>query len=257
MLLIIVAVSLSGGALGSFLALACQRFHTSASPRRWLQSLWTPPSHCSYCRRTILWHDSVPLISWLLLRGHCRFCSHPVGLLPVLFELTGALLCLLLAYLFYDNLIHALFPLLASCLLLVLAAIDQRHFLLPDVLTHALLWLGLSRFMFFQPLTVSSAIGGVMFGYGSLWLLAGIFQQVTRRKGLGCGDIKLFAALGAWCGWQALPFIALTACTTALIAFGALRIRNRAWYLNSPLPFGPFLAVAGWGVIISQSLTLL
>jgi len=256
-LIILFTVTALGAALGSFLALACQRYHPAISPDDWFTSLWTPPSHCTHCQAPVLWRDRIPVISWLRLHGRCRFCRRPVGLLPLLFELTGALLCLLLARLFSDHLIVAAFILTASCLLLLLAAIDQRHLLLPDVLTGALLWLGLARFFFYKPVTVSAAVGGAIAGYGSLWLLAWLYRQIKNQAGLGYGDIKLFAALGTWCGWQALPWIALVASLTALLAFIALVVINRTLSVNSPLPFGPFLAVAGWGVIVIQSLTRL
>ncbi|WP_210505268.1 prepilin peptidase, partial [Pantoea ananatis] len=105
--------------------------------------------------------------------------------LPLLFELTGALLCLMLVIVFNACPLTAAFILVASCLLLLLAVIDQRHFLLPDVLTGALLWLGLSRFFFAVPLSVTSAVGGAVAGYGSLWLLAWLYRQIKHQEGLG------------------------------------------------------------------------
>ncbi|MFP3440489.1 A24 family peptidase [Pantoea sp. SIMBA_133] len=254
MLIILLTVTALGAALGSTLALACQRYSPTASPSDWFRALWTPPSRCMLCRAPILWRDKIPLISWLCLQGRCRACRQAIGVLPLLFELTGALLCLMLVIVFNACPLTAAFILVASCLLLLLAVIDQRHFLLPDVLTGALLWLGLSRFFFAAPLSVTSAVGGAVAGYGSLWLLAWLYRQIKHQEGLGNGDIKLFAALGIWCGWQALPWIALIASVSALLAFAVRAIIHKRLYMNSPLPFGPFLAAAGWGMIVLQSL---
>lgn len=207
MLIILFTVTALGAALGSTLALACQRYSPTASPSDWFRALWTPPSRCMLCRAPVLWRDKIPLISWLCLQGRCRACRQAIGVLPLLFELTGALL-----------------------------------------------WLGLSRFFFAAPLSVTSAVGGAVAGYGSLWLLAWLYRQIKHQEGLGNGDIKLFAALGIWCGWQALPWIALIASVSALLAFAVRAIIHKRLYMNSPLPFGPFLAAAGWGMIVLQSL---
>lgn len=257
MLIILFTVTALGAALGSFLALACQRYHPAVSPTDWFAALWTPPSQCLHCLAPVLWRDRIPLISWLCLQGRCRSCHQTIGFLPLLLELLGALLFLIVMVLFRESLIVAAFMLTASCLLLLLAAIDQREFLLPDVLTGALLWLGLSRFCFYEPLSISAAVGGAVLGYGSLWLLAWLYRQIKNQEGLGYGDIKLFAALGTWCGWQTLPWIALVASVTALFAFLTLAVINKTLSVSSPLPFGPFLAAAGWGVMMSQSLTAL
>lgn len=243
------AVLTGGGALGSFLSLACQRFLPTLSPAEWFATLCFPGSRGDCCQQRLLWRDTLPLFSWVLLKGRCRFCHHPFGAVSFIIEWLFALLCLLVLHSF-DTPAEAIFMLTASSLVLMIAVIDRQHFCIPDPLNYLLLWLGLLHATLTG--TASTAIWGALSGYCALWLLAWSYRQVRGVDGLGYGDMKLFAALGACCGWQALPFIALGATMLALMAMVLLQ-RRRIIQRDSPLPFGPFLAIAGWVTIVLQT----
>lgn len=238
-----------GGALGSFLSLACSRFTPALSPAQWFTTLCSPASHCPHCRQRLPGYDTMPLVSWLALKGRCRFCSHSFSAESFITEWLVAILSLLVL-LSVDDLANALFILAASSVLMMVTLIDRRYFCIPDPLNYLLLWLGLLHATMTG--TETSSILGALSGYGILWLLAWSYRQIRGYDGLGYGDIKLFAALGACCGWQALPWIALAATILALTGIIMLQLRGIIQG-NSPLPFGPFLAIAGWVTIVLQS----
>lgn len=244
-----IAALAGGGALGSFLSLACARFSPTLSPAQWFAVLCFPGSQCSHCQQRLRWRDTLPLVNWLCLKGRCRFCHHPFGADSFITEWLFAMLCLLVLQSFTRP-ADAMFILTASSLLLMVAAIDRRYFCIPDLLSYLLLWLGLIH----ATMTGNEimAIRGAVAGYCALWLLAWSYRQTRGYEGLGYGDIKLFAALGACCGWQALPWIALGATVLALTAIVMLPLRGLI-QKDSPLPFGPFLAIAGWVTIVLQT----
>jgi len=238
-----------GGVLGSFLSLACVRFSPALSPAQWFIALCFPGSRCDCSQQRLLWLDTLPLISWPWLRGRCRFCHHLFSAESFITEWLVAILCLLVLQSFTDP-ADAIFVITASSLLLMVAAIDRHHFCIPDPLSYLLLWLGLLHATMTGNET--PAIWGALSGYCTLWLLAWSYRQVRGYEGLGYGDMKLFAALGACCGWQALPWIALVSTFLALTAIVMLKLRGSIQE-NSPLPFGPFLAIAGWVTIVLQT----
>lgn len=179
--------------------------HPALSPAQWFALLCFPGSHCNHCQQRLLWRDALPLVSWPGLKGRCRFCHRAFGAESVVIEWLFALLCLLVLQSF-DHSAEAIFIITASGLLLLVAAIDRRHFCIPDPLNYLLLWSGLFHATLSG--TETTAIWGAVAGYCALWLLAWSYRQMRGYEGLGYGDIKLFAALGACCGWQALPWIA-------------------------------------------------
>ena len=244
-----IAALAGGGALGSFLSLTSQRFTPALSPAQWFALLCFPGSHCNHCQQRLLWRDALPLVSWPGLKGRCRFCHRAFGAESVVIEWLFALLCLLVLQSF-DHSAEAVFIITASGLLLLVAAIDRRHFCIPDPLNYLLLWSGLFHATLSG--TETTAIWGAVAGYCALWLLAWSYRQMRGYEGLGYGDIKLFAALGACCGWQALPWIALGATVLALATIMMLQVRGLIQG-DSPLPFGPFLAIAGWLTIVLQT----
>jgi len=238
-----------GGAVGSFLSLACARFSPALSPAQWFAALFLPGSQCDHCQQRLLWRDVIPLISWRALKGRCRFCHYPFGAASFVTEWLTALLSLLVLQSVSEP-ADAIFILTASCLLLLIAAIDRRHFCIPDPLSYLLLWLGLLHATVTGNET--AAIWGTLSGYCTLWLLAWCYRHIRGYEGLGYGDMKLFAALGACCGWQTLPWIALGA---TLLALMAIMLLQRREFIpgDSPLPFGPFLAIAGWVTLVLQT----
>ena len=244
-----IAVLAGGGALGSFLSLACARFSPALPPDQWFASLCFPGSRCTHCQQRLLWRDKLPLVSWPVLKGRCRFCNQLFSESSFVMECLTAMLCLLVLQSFTHS-ADAIFIIAASGLLLLVAAIDCRHYCIPDPLSYLLLWLGLLH----ASLTgnETAAIWGALTGYCALWLLAWGYRLVRGFEGLGYGDIKLFAALGACCGWQALPWIALGATVLALATIVMLQ-RRGVVQMDSPLPFGPFLAIAGWVMLVLQA----
>lgn len=254
--LTLLCFAISGAAAGSFLSLVSQRYYPALTAAQWFRSLWFPPSHCDSCGHSLSWCELIPLVSWLAQGRRCRFCRRVVAAQPFLFELSGALIFIINGTLFTSTLM-LVSATLYSCLLLLLADIDRRYQRLPDSLTYLLLWSGLTCSLHQSQPTPSDAILGALLGYLTFWLLAFLYRFLRKREGLGYGDMKLFAALGAWCGWQALPTIAVIA---ALLAFGMLMffyVAGKVWSNDVPLPFGPFLAAAGWYVmILQQPLTL-
>lgn len=207
-------------------------------------NLARPGSHCPACGHALAWRDNVPLLSYLLLRGRCRSCRSPIGWrYPVVELLTAALFaaCAWHWGLGASALVWAAF----AATLLALACIDADTQLLPDALTLPLLWGGLiSAAAGWSQTAVTDALWGAVAGYGVLWLLQQGFGLATGKQGIGQGDFKLLAALGAWLGWQALlPLLLLASLGGAAIGLG-LRWSGRLG-AGQPLAFGPYLAMAG------------
>ena len=214
-------------------------------------SLATPRSACPACKTPIKPSQNIPVISWLALRGRCASCQTPISVRYPAVELASGVLAAWTAW-------HFGFGAPAACAvgvtfaLIALTGIDIDHQLLPDSITLPLLWAGLLAAIVIGPvggaaLPVSprDAIIGAAAGYSSLWLVFHAFRLITGKEGMGYGDFKLFAALGAWLGWKMLPLIILLSAATGAtlgILMIVLRGRDRA----APMPFGPYLAAAGW-----------
>jgi leader peptidase (prepilin peptidase) / N-methyltransferase len=214
-------------------------------------NLSIPPSACPACKAPIRAWQNIPVLSWLALRGRCAACKAPISARYPLVELTTGLLSAWVAWHFGFG-APALCALLVTWTLIALTGIDMDHQLLPDTLTLPLMWLGLLAAVVVGPVpglslpvSAQDAIIGASAGYMSLWLVYHAFKLVTGKEGMGYGDFKLFAALGAWVGWKVLPLIILLSAATGAvlgISMIVLRGRDRA----APMPFGPYLAVAGW-----------
>lgn len=208
-------------------------------------NLWFPGSHCCHCRQPLRWFDNIPLLSWLWLRGKCRYCGKRVSLRYLLSELICAIIAPL-CYLLHPNDIGlALALFLYFWFALALCIIDLRHLLLPDKLTLPLIWCGLVFNACTGFIDCHDAILGAVAGYATLWLVNQIVRLAYRKEGIGYGDFKLFAATGAWSGWQSLPYILYIAAIAGIIygLLAMLRARRRV----SIIPFGPALALSGWG----------
>ena len=201
-----IASAVLGGMVGSFLGVVAERVPAMVREEEGCGNLLFPSSHCPVCQHALAAWENIPLVSWLLLRGRCSQCKTAIPLRIFLVELVSALFFGLTAWCMPD--VQALFSLwLLAGFLLPLTMIDWRHQLLPDCLTQPLLWAGLLLHAFDHQLPLRDALLGAVAGYMSLWLLYWAFRLATGREGLGYGDFKLLAALGAWCGWQALPTI--------------------------------------------------
>ena len=214
-----------------------------------LASIAWPASHCPQCQTPLkAWHN-IPVISYLFLRGKCAFCKTSISQRYPLIELLTASLGLMIAWLLGPS-IATVMTLVLMYMLVALSFIDLDHKLLPDQLTLPLLWLGLAVNAFGLVTHLEDAFWGAVAGYVSLWLVYWGFRLATGKHGMGYGDFKLLAALGAWLGWQALPIIVLVAAVAGMIVGLALRIRTSP--TDPQMPFGPFLSMGGlvyllWG----------
>lgn len=223
---------------------------TDYEPRTWfgLRYLIDPPSTCGHCGHAIRAWENIPIISYLLLRGRCSACGNAIGVRYPLVEFITAVLTLIIAQQFAPG-PAALGAMLLTWALVALSVIDIDHKQLPDQITLPLIWVGLLFNLEATYATPNDAIIGAVAGYGFLWFVYHVFVLVTGKEGMGYGDFKLFAVFGAWLGWQVLPQILLVASVTgALVGIGLIALRGRDRQL--PIPFGPYLAVAGWIALI-------
>jgi len=212
------------------------------------ESIALPASHCPSCEHPLAWYDNIPLVSWLVLQGHCRYCEAVIPVRYPLLELCIGLTWGFLAWYFGWG-VTLVMSLVLSQMLWVLAWIDLETGLLPDAITFP----GIAAGMIFGLISghLQDSIIGAVAGYGVFWLVARVFLLLTKREGMGYGDFKLLAMLGAFLGWQALPFIIFLAsfCGAMIGSIYLLLTHQRA---QAQIPFGPYLALSGmiwllWG----------
>jgi leader peptidase (prepilin peptidase)/N-methyltransferase len=207
-------------------------------------TLWGPRSQCPHCGHLIRAVENIPLLSYVRQRGRCAHCGAAIGLQYPLVEALSGLAAGIVAWQFGFGW-PAAAALVFTWLLLAASAIDFRHQLLPDDLILPLLWLGLFAALFGLFADLPSAVIGAMAGYLALWSVYQVFRLLTGKEGMGHGDFKLLAALGAWTGWQYLVTIVLLSSLVGAV-FGLALILFRGRDRRIPMPFGPFLAAAGW-----------
>ncbi|MEO6679809.1 MAG: A24 family peptidase [Pseudomonas sp.] len=207
-------------------------------------NLMLPHSQCPHCAHKIRAWENIPVLSYLFLRGRCSHCAAPISKRYPLTELACGLLSGFIAWHFGFGWPAGLL-LVLTWGLLAMSLIDAEHQLLPDVLVLPLLWLGLivNSFELFVPL--HDALWGAVAGYLALWSVFWLFKLITGKDGIGHGDFKLLAMLGAWGGWQVLPLTILLSSLVGAI-LGVILLRLRDAKTSTPIPFGPYLAIAGW-----------
>ena len=207
-------------------------------------NLAVPASTCPHCGHRIRWYENIPVVSYLFLKGQCSQCHAPISLRYPLIELLTAILSTLVIYQLGFN--YAGFAAIVfTWALISLTFIDVDHQLLPDRITLPLLWLGLlvnSQNLF---TSLHSAVFGAAVGYLVLWSVYWLFKLVTGKEGMGYGDFKLLAALGAWCGISQIPLLILLS-SVAGVLLAVLLMLFKRHEASNPLPFGPYLAIAGW-----------
>ena len=259
-LIILTFIAIFGLIIGSFLNVVIVRYPILLA-QRWKQeclsclkqpltqkpqkyNVMTPRSHCLECQKKLnRWHN-IPLISYLLLQGRCAYCKKNIATIYPIVELLTALVTVLVIYRFGLNW-QGLAALFFSWSLIVLGFIDYQKQILPDDITLSILWLGLLCNAFFFYTTPSYAILGGLIGYLLLWSVAKLFRIIRRKNGMGHGDFKMLAMLGAWCGLPILLNIVLTSTLIALIISFLLIVIKKISQQN-PIAFGPYLAIGGW-----------
>jgi leader peptidase (prepilin peptidase)/N-methyltransferase len=214
------------------------------SPEPDAPGLVRPGSACPHCGHVITPLENIPVLSYLILRGRCSSCRRPISIRYPVVELTTALLSVAVS-LRYGFTVQAVAALVLTWGLVALSGIDLDHRLLPDDITLPLLWLGLLLNVFTVYTGIIPALFGTMAGYLVLWTVYHGFRILTGKEGMGHGDFKLLAAIGAWTGIQMLPFTLVVASLAGAVVGGARILAGRA-QRSEPIPFGPFLALAGW-----------
>jgi leader peptidase (prepilin peptidase)/N-methyltransferase len=234
----------------------CAELRNEAPPVFEPLSLARPRSRCPQCGHPIPALENIPVISWLLLRGRCKACSTAISFRYPLIEAATGLLFAFAAWHFGFT-IAGVGALVLIAALLALTAIDFDTQLLPDDITLPLLWIGLALNAFSIYTDLKSAVIGAMAGYLSLWCVYWLFKLFTGKEGMGYGDFKLLAALGAWLGWQMLPLtILLSSLVGAVVGIALMAFGSHG--RNVPIPFGPYLAAAGaialvWGKPLTRA----
>lgn len=244
---------LSGGLfglmMGSFINVVIYRLPIQLLHPQSSLNLFSPSSHCPRCKERVLWRDNIPVLSWLLLRGKCRYCQCAISVRYPQVEIISALFTLLLMWLIPVNL-HLLGALILFWALTALTFIDLDHFLLPDAITLPLLWTGLFfKAMEWLPGSLHEAVFGAIAGYSLLWSLSFLYQWIKGIEALGMGDAKLLAAMGAWLGWPLIPSVLLLASGGAILC---VLISKIGWQrdINQAIAFGPWIALAAISLFI-------
>jgi leader peptidase (prepilin peptidase)/N-methyltransferase len=211
-------------------------------------NLCYPRSFCPNCKHALSWWQNIPIFSYLILKFKCYYCHVRISPRYFIIELLTGLLLLTCAYKFGLSW-QAFWAMFFSLFLITMAFIDIDHQLLPDSLTLPLLWLGLILSLFGVFIYPNTSIIGASAGYLILWTLYWAFKLITQKEGMGYGDFKLLAALGAWVGWQLLPIVLLLSALSGVLFAIILRCLKKLG-AGEPISFGPFLALAGWVSLI-------
>jgi len=214
-------------------------------PQAAVFNLAVPRSACPHCKHQLAAKDNIPLLSWLLLKGKCRYCQAPVSTRYPLLELFTAVISAAVAWQFGATATGLLY-LLVTWALLALTFIDIDKMLLPDQITLPLLWLALvAAVAGFSKVDAAAAVTGAAIGYLALWSVYWAFKLLTGKEGMGYGDFKLLAVFGALLGWQQLPLIILLSSLVGAV-IGTLMLAMQGKDKNNAIPFGPYIAAAGW-----------
>ncbi|MCX7065767.1 MAG: A24 family peptidase [Proteobacteria bacterium] len=211
-------------------------------------NLMTPRSRCPTCAITIPARHNIPVISWILLRGRCANCHAPISPRYPLVELLTAIASIAVIAVYGYTWLGAA-ALVFTWSIITLTFIDFDTQLLPDQITLPLLWLGLTVNLLGGFTDLNSAVVGAMVGYLVLWSIYWAFKLITGKEGMGYGDFKLLAAMGAWFGWQTLPMLVLISSIVGILLGGTFLLVRRS---REAIPFGPYLAIAGWVTLLER-----
>ena len=228
-------VFLLGAILGSFINVCIYRL-----PKE--QSILYPPSHCPCCGNSIRFYDNIPIVSYFILAGKCRQCKEPISFrYPVVEGLSGLLSVAL--FIKYGITIQFLLFLAFTSSLLIITFIDFDYQIIPDIISIPGIFFGIGASFFIPLMSWLESLIGILSGGGLLLLVAIGYKWLTGREGMGGGDVKLLAMIGAWLGWKAIPFILLLSSMIGVILGGGAGLIARKG-LKSKIPFGPFLSLA-------------
>lgn len=244
--LYILFACLAGLCVGSFLNVAIYRLPLMMQKETLgfkKFNLFLPRSHCPHCTAQVPWYHNIPIMSYVVLQGKSRCCSKPISPRYPLVELITGLLTLY-TMVHFDFTTNAVAALIFVWSLIALIFIDFETMLLPDMITIPTLWLGIYVNVFNVFTNLQSAVIGAIAGYCIFWAVGFLFKTLRGVAGLGFGDYKLLAMLGAWLGWQHLPMIILLSSLSGVIFGGSLMLLQGRKY-NQPIPFGPFLCISG------------
>ncbi|WP_206485311.1 A24 family peptidase [Thalassotalea sp. G2M2-11] len=211
-------------------------------------TLSKPDSTCPHCGHKIRFYENIPVISWLVLKGKCSQCQQGISMRYPLIEAATAVLSVIVAH-HYGVSQLTLYVLLLTWGLICLTMIDFDHMLLPDQFTYPLLWLGLLINLNGLIVPIETAVIGAVAGYMSLYSVMWLFKLLTGKQGMGHGDFKLLAVFGAWFGWQLLPLMILMSSAVGAI-IGITLMLFKGHQREQAIPFGPYLAIAGWICLI-------
>ena len=231
-----------GLVIGSFISMLSYRLPKMILEEKKDFNLWFPASHCTQCNHPITWWKNIPLLGFILAKGQCHQCKSKIPLRSPVIELISTLLTVATFLVFGyqpSTLFLLAFVLVCFCLILI----DLSHYLLPDILTLPLLWLGLIANQSQLLTTPSEALWGAIIGYLFLWSLYWLVKLLRKKEAMGYGDFKLTAAIGAWLGWPYLSALLVMASFSGLIV-GLLLAAFKIQPLEKPIAFGPFLAIS-------------
>lgn len=261
--ILLIFTGILGAIVGSFLNVVIYRYPAMLK-REWKReccellniphektesfNLYLPRSHCPHCKRMIPFWLNVPLISYLLLRAKCKYCHAPISFQYFLVEFVSAILSIYIVAQFGLSLQTSAL-LLFTWILIVLTGIDYRDRLLPDTLTLSLLWIGLFISTFNLFVSPANAILGALYGFLFLWIVAHLYKIIRKQIGMGNGDFKMLAMIGAWVGPYALINVILLSSFLALF-ISAILLCTKKMKINHLIPFGPFLAIGGWYTLL-------
>ena len=260
-LISLIFITILGLAVGSFLNVVIVRYpkileaqwqqeyqlylhQSSEAPHKPSYTLARPSSHCPFCQTPLKWWHNIPVISFILLKGKCSFCQQTISWqYPLVELLSGGLSLWAALHLGIDS--HLIWSLIFIWILLAIAWIDFQTQLIPDDMVLPLLWLGLLVNIQHGFAPLSQAVVGAVVGYLFLWIIAKLFKWIRKKEGMGHGDFKMLACLGAWFGVQMVPILLLIAVFLSLFAsLFLLLLKKINW--QQLIPFGPFLAISGW-----------
>jgi len=224
--------------------LHCAELEGREPPAAEALNLWRPASHCPACKRPIRARENIPIVSFLIQRGRCAGCGARVSMRYPIVELLATAAAVVSAGR-YGVSLAALGAAALGWSLIALACIDLDRHLLPDAITLPLLWAGLALNLLGVYTDLEASVLGAIAGYLVLWMVYWGFKLLTGKEGMGYGDFKLLAALGAWAGWQSLPLTVLLASLVGAV-IGVVLIAAKKQPRSQPMPFGPLLAGAGW-----------